>query len=47
MRQEADVRAEIINVPKDKIPPLEKIYDFSIVREATQELQREGWKPTR
>jgi NitT/TauT family transport system substrate-binding protein len=47
MRQEADVRAEIINVPKDKIPPLEKIYDFSIVRDATNELQREGWKPTR
>jgi NitT/TauT family transport system substrate-binding protein len=46
-RQEADVRAELVNLPKDKIPPLEKIYDFSIARDASRELQREGWKPIR
>ena len=46
-RQEADIRAELVKVPKDKIPPLDKIYDFTIVRDASQELQREGWKPIR
>ena len=44
-RQEADMRAEIVKTPKDKIPPLDKIYDFSVTREAWQELKQQGWKP--
>jgi ABC-type nitrate/sulfonate/bicarbonate transport system substrate-binding protein len=28
-----------------QVPPLEKIYDFSITRKAYKELQTRGWKP--
>jgi ABC-type nitrate/sulfonate/bicarbonate transport system substrate-binding protein len=44
-RQEADMRAELVKQPKDKIPPLDRIYDFSMAREAWQELQQQVWKP--
>ena len=43
--KELAARAELLNVPPDKIPPLEKIYDFSIVQEVIAELKQSGWKP--
>ena len=46
-RQETDLRAELIKFPKDKIPPLDKLYDFSLAREAWDELKAQGWKPTK
>ena len=45
-RQEATLRAELIQFPKDKIPPLDKLYDFSIAKEVWSELNAQGWKPT-
>jgi ABC-type nitrate/sulfonate/bicarbonate transport system substrate-binding protein len=39
------VRASIIGLGADKIPPMERIYDYSIVRETTAELERSGWQP--
>jgi ABC-type nitrate/sulfonate/bicarbonate transport system substrate-binding protein len=41
------VRADIINLPKDKIPPIDKIYDFTLVRAINAELDATRWKPTR
>ena len=46
-RQEAQMRAELMNIPKDKIPPLDKMYDFSVAREAWNELAAQGWQPTK
>ena len=42
-----DVRASLINLPKDKIPPIDKIYDFSVVHAVNSELDAKHWKPTR
>lgn len=42
---EADIRAELVQLPKDKIPPLAQMYDFSFVKKASAELDAQGWKP--
>jgi hypothetical protein len=34
-------------VAKDKIPPIEKMYDFSMAKEAWNELKAQGWKPAK
>jgi ABC-type nitrate/sulfonate/bicarbonate transport system substrate-binding protein len=39
------VRANLIGVPKDKVPPIGKIYDFSLVRAVNAELDAAHWKP--
>ena len=44
-RRDAEVRAALNGV--DVLPPLEQMYDFSLVREVYQELQARGWKPAR
>lgn len=44
---EAEVRAELLQLPKDKIPPLAQMFDFSFVRKASASLDAEGWKPAR
>jgi NitT/TauT family transport system substrate-binding protein len=46
-RAEAEVRAELLQLPKDKIPPLAQMFDFSFVRKASASLDAEGWKPAR
>jgi NitT/TauT family transport system substrate-binding protein len=46
-KTEATIRAELIGVPKDKIPPLSKIYDFTLAKEVGRELKAQGWKPTK
>ena len=45
-KQEADVRAQVIHVAKDKIPPLDKIYDFALANDVAKELAAAHWKPT-
>jgi NitT/TauT family transport system substrate-binding protein len=44
-RQEADLRASLIGVAKDKVRPLGEIYDFSMAEEVNRELKAAGWKP--
>lgn len=44
-RRDAEVRAALNGV--DALPPLEQMYDFSLVREAYQELRARGWQPAR
>jgi len=39
------VRANLIGLAKDQIPPVDKIYDFSIVRAVNAELDAAHWKP--
>jgi NitT/TauT family transport system substrate-binding protein len=46
-RQETDLRAELINFDKSKLPPLDKLYDFSVAQEAWKELASQGWKPAK
>jgi len=39
------VRATMAGVPSDQIPPLDKTYDFSLVRSIDAELDAGHWKP--
>lgn len=41
-----EVRAGLLNIPADKIPPIAEIYDFSIIRAVNAELDASHWKPT-
>jgi hypothetical protein len=45
--KELAVRAELLGVPPDKIPPPEQVYDFSIIREVIKELAAESWRPAK
>lgn len=45
LRADLEVRASLIDVPKDKIPPLDRIYDYSIVHAANAELDAAHWVP--
>jgi len=47
IRDDLEVRAGLLNIAVDKLPPSEKVYDFSFVREVNKELAASGWKPTR
>jgi len=47
IRDDLEVRAGLLNVATDKLPPSDKVYDFSFVREVNKELAASGWKPTR
>ena len=42
-----DVRAAMIGLPKEKMPPADKVYDFSLVRSINAELDAGHWKPIR
>ncbi|HEY7062986.1 MAG TPA: ABC transporter substrate-binding protein [Chloroflexota bacterium] len=44
-RRDAEVRAALNGVPD--VPPVEQMYDFSLVREVYRELQSSSWQPTR
>lgn len=45
LRPDLEVRASLIDIPTDKIPPLDRIYDYSIVRAANAELDASHWTP--
>jgi hypothetical protein len=46
-RQEISLRGRLLGVAKDKLPPPEKVFDFSPMQEANKELDNQGWKPKR
>jgi NitT/TauT family transport system substrate-binding protein len=46
LRKELAVRGEVLDIPKDKILPPEKIYDFTLIEAVTKELEAARWKPT-
>jgi hypothetical protein len=39
------LRAVMLDVPKEKIPPANGVFDFSFAEKANAELAAEGWKP--
>lgn len=39
------IRASLIGLPNDRIPPLSQVYDYSVAREATAQLDASGWTP--
>jgi NitT/TauT family transport system substrate-binding protein len=45
--QEVEVRAELMDVPKQTLPTLEDMFDYSLVTAAHTELKKSGWKPER
>jgi ABC-type nitrate/sulfonate/bicarbonate transport system substrate-binding protein len=46
-RKELAVRSEIVGLASDKIPPVEKVYDFSMIRAVIAELNTANWQPAR
>ncbi len=42
----SESRAELIKLPKDKIPPLKDMFDYEFVKKAGAELDKKGWKPS-
>jgi NitT/TauT family transport system substrate-binding protein len=44
-RQDAIVRAQVNDV--DQVPPVEQMYDYTLIKETYQELQAANWKPSR
>jgi NitT/TauT family transport system substrate-binding protein len=40
------VRAQLLNIPKTQIPPIDKVYNFSIAQSVNAELDRTRWRPT-
>jgi ABC-type nitrate/sulfonate/bicarbonate transport system substrate-binding protein len=41
-----DVHAGLMKISRDQLPPLDKIYDFALVRSVNAELDASRWKPT-
>jgi ABC-type nitrate/sulfonate/bicarbonate transport system substrate-binding protein len=40
------VRAQLLNIPKTQIPPIDKVYNFAIAQSVNAELDRTRWRPT-
>ncbi len=45
IRRDLDIRADTLNIPKDKIRPVADIYDYAPLRAATAAVDASGWKP--
>jgi ABC-type nitrate/sulfonate/bicarbonate transport system substrate-binding protein len=46
LAKELAVRGEVLDMPSDKIPPPQNIYDFSVIQGVIQELKSANWRPT-
>ena len=42
-----EVRAGLLGIPKDQIPPVNKIYDFTLAHQINAELDASHWKPAK
>ena len=47
LRKDEEIRAEVLNIPANKVRPLDEIYDYSLLRSVNAELDASGWQPTR
>lgn len=45
LRADMDVHAQMMDIPKERIPPLDRAYNYTIVREVNAQLDKSGWKP--
>jgi NitT/TauT family transport system substrate-binding protein len=43
--RELATRAELMNVAADKVPPPDRVYDFTIVQSVIRDLSAGGWRP--
>jgi NitT/TauT family transport system substrate-binding protein len=41
-----DLRSSLLSMTKEQVPPLDKVYDFALVRSINAELDASRWKPT-
>jgi len=39
------LRGTMLKLPKSRVPPIDKVYDYSFVEQAIAALDRQGWKP--
>jgi ABC-type nitrate/sulfonate/bicarbonate transport system substrate-binding protein len=46
IKSDIAVRAGLLGLTKDQLPPIDKIYDFSFVRSINAELNASRWKPS-
>jgi ABC-type nitrate/sulfonate/bicarbonate transport system substrate-binding protein len=46
IRGDLDVRALLLNMPRETIPPVDAIYDFGPIRAAQAEVRASRWKPS-
>jgi NitT/TauT family transport system substrate-binding protein len=46
-QRELAVRSELIGAPASAAPPIEKAFDFSIIRKADADLKAANWQPTK
>ncbi len=46
LQTEITVRGQIMEMPADKLPKVEKVFDLSMAEEVNKELAAAGWKPT-
>ena len=42
---DTSLRADMLEIPKEKAPHADSVFDFSFADKANAELQAEGWKP--
>lgn len=45
LRKDMEVRALLLNIPANKVPTVDQVYDYRLLREANAELDKAGWKP--
>jgi hypothetical protein len=46
IRGDLDVRAVLLNMPRESVPPIDAIYNFAPLRAAEAEVRASRWKPT-
>jgi NitT/TauT family transport system substrate-binding protein len=46
IKEDLDVRALLLNMARETVPPVEAIYDFGPIRAALAEVRASRWKPT-
>jgi NitT/TauT family transport system substrate-binding protein len=46
-KRELAIRGELLEMAADKVPPPEKVYDFSVIRDVIAELKQKNWEPVR
>ncbi|MCF8477362.1 MAG: ABC transporter substrate-binding protein [Pseudolabrys sp.] len=44
-KRQLAVRGEILEMPKDKIPAIDAVFDYSLVKQASERLQAAHWRP--
>lgn len=47
IRSDLRVRAIILNMDPNRIPPIDDIYDYRLAEKVTADMDNSGWQPTR